>query len=80
MATAIPWIMTALSAAGTAASIKGARGGATNVLAPAAPTIDTATQSIQDVNRLRRRRGVLSTLFGGSNSTPVTATKQLLGS
>lgn len=48
---------------------------------PTAPTIDEATQNRDEYDRIRRRRGVLATLFGGvaSGSAPTVATKQLLG-
>lgn len=48
---------------------------------PGIPTLDTAAQNQQVTDRIRMRRGVLSTIYGGaSNSAPAVATKTLLGS
>jgi hypothetical protein len=37
---------------------------------PAAPTIDEATRSRQDTDRLRRRRGVYANIFAGAAAAP----------
>lgn len=37
---------------------------------PAAPTIDEATRTRQDSDRLRRRRGVYANIFAGSAASP----------
>ena len=48
---------------------------------PGIQTLDTAAQNQQVTDRIRMRRGVLSTIYGGaSNSAPAVATKTLLGS
>lgn len=48
---------------------------------PGVPTIDTAAKNIQESDRIRRRKGVLATVFGGASATaPTTASKTLLGS
>jgi hypothetical protein len=46
------------------------------------PTPDEAAQNQQVTDRIKRRRGVLANLFGGSSAAgaPNTATKTLLGS
>lgn len=49
---------------------------------PQTPTIDEAAQQTQESDRIRRRRGVLANLYGGTASgasSPTVATKQLLG-
>lgn len=47
-----------------------------------APSLDTATNaSRQEQDRLRRRRGILANLYGGtSSSAPTVGVKSLLGS
>jgi len=45
------------------------------------PQIDEAARNRQQLDRIKRRRGVLANLYGGqSNSAPAIATPQLLGS
>lgn len=53
----------------------------TPVAPPPAPTIDVAAQAAEDANRLRRRRGRASYIFGGKAApAPVmTGTKTLTG-
>lgn len=50
---------------------------------PAPPTIDTAVKNRDDLDRLRKRRGVLATIFGGSaaqdNAATATGSKTTLG-
>lgn len=66
---------------------KGARAGlnrpAQTPKPPGIPTLDTAAQNQQVTDRIRMRRGVLKTIYGGGSSNaaaPATATKTLLGS
>ena len=49
---------------------------------PGIPTLDTAAQNQQVTDRIRMRRGVLQTIYGGGSNAaaPATATKTLLGS
>jgi hypothetical protein len=48
---------------------------------PAPASIDTARQQLQENDRLRRRRGVIANIFGGSSAgAPTVAVKTLLGS
>ena len=51
------------------------------VQTPAAPTLDDARSRRDEADRIRRRRGVLANIVGGStaSSTPTVATKTLLG-
>ena len=47
---------------------------------PKAPTIDEAGKSRDEFDRIRRRRGILATIFSkNASSTPAVATQQLLG-
>lgn len=47
---------------------------------PAAPTIDTASQDQQILDRIRKRRGVFANIFAGSNpSAPTVGTTTLGG-
>jgi hypothetical protein len=47
---------------------------------PAAPTLDEARRSTDELDRIRRRRGVLSNIFGGAvGGTPTVGTTTLLG-
>jgi len=50
--------------------------------APQAPTLDSAANAAnQQDDLMRRRRGILSTMFAGNNQpAPTVASKQLLGS
>jgi hypothetical protein len=46
----------------------------------AAPTIDDAAMRQQEQDRLSKRRGVLSNIYGGAkNQTPTVQMKKLLG-
>jgi hypothetical protein len=50
------------------------------VQTPSAPTIDDAAQREQEADRVRRRRGVLANIFGGSGSgAGPTVAKTTLG-
>lgn len=45
------------------------------------PTTDEAAMQTQDLDRIRRRQGVLANIYGGSgSSTPTVGQKTLLGS
>jgi hypothetical protein len=49
---------------------------------PTAPTIDDAAKNRDEVDRIRRRRGVLANVFGGNApgaSNPAVGVKTLLG-
>ena len=47
---------------------------------PKAPTIDEAGKNRDEFDRIRRRRGILATIFSNNaSSTPAVATQQLLG-
>ncbi len=47
---------------------------------PKAPTIDEAAKNRDEFDRIRRRRGILATIFSkNASSTPAVATQQLLG-
>ncbi len=47
---------------------------------PKAPTIDEAGKSRDEFDRIRRRRGILATVYSNTaTSTPAVATQQLLG-
>lgn len=48
---------------------------------PAPPTIDEAAKRRDEVDRIRKRRGVLSTVFGGhtESANPTVGVKTLLG-
>ena len=47
---------------------------------PKAPTIDEASKNRDEFDRIRRRRGILATIFSNNaSSTPAVATQQLLG-
>lgn len=50
--------------------------------APGVPRIDQAAKNLQQMDRIRKRTGVLATIFGGreANSGPNVASKTLLGS
>lgn len=47
--------------------------------APAAPTIDQAQQSIDESDRLRRRRGVYANIFAGGGAAAPAVGKATLG-
>lgn len=50
---------------------------------PAPPTIDDAAKNRDELDQIKRRRGVLSTIFGGASAdaaSPTIGTKVLLGS
>jgi hypothetical protein len=49
---------------------------------PGTPTIDDARVQRQETDRIRRRKGILANVVGGSSasSTPNVGTKTLLGS
>lgn len=50
------------------------------VVLPKAPTIDEAGKNRDEFDRIRRRRGVLATIFSNNaSSTPSVATSTLLG-
>ncbi len=54
--------------------------GSKKVDLPSAPTIDEAGKNRDEFDRIRRRRGVLATIFSNNaSSTPAVATQQLLG-
>jgi hypothetical protein len=84
MAAAIPWVLkgvgTAFSAKTASKALKSDRS-APAIEKPAEPNIDEAAKNRGEVDRIRRRRGVLSNIFGGATSTgsPGVATKTLLG-
>jgi hypothetical protein len=63
-------------------SATGGGGDGGDVQMPSAPTFDAAAQNQQVADRIKRRRGVLANLYGGkaTTSSPLVATKQLLGS
>ncbi len=48
---------------------------------PAEPNIDEAMKNRDELDRVRRRRGVLANIFGGATSSgaPSVAVKRLLG-
>lgn len=49
---------------------------------PGVPQVDVAKSQLQQLDRLRQRRGALATMFGGQGanaSAPATAGKTLLG-
>ena len=47
---------------------------------PGVPTIDEAKQNRDEVDRIRRRKGVLANVFGGAgNASPTVGTATLLG-
>ncbi|MES1993151.1 MAG: hypothetical protein V4457_05995 [Pseudomonadota bacterium] len=50
--------------------------------APGVPQTDQAAQNLQQLDRIRARKGVLANLYGGANggAAPTTGQKQLLGS
>ena len=51
-----------------------------DIKVPKAPTIDEAARNRDEFDRIRRRRGVLATIFSkNASSTPAVATQQLLG-
>ncbi len=53
---------------------------AKDIKLPKAPTIDEAGKSRDEFDRIRRRRGILATIFSkNASSTPAVATQQLLG-
>lgn len=52
------------------------------ILKPAAPTIDDAASNRDELDQIKRRRGVLSNIFAGGDSgaaAPTVGTKTLLG-
>lgn len=53
---------------------------AKDIKLPKAPTIDEASKNRDEFDRIRRRRGILATIFSNNaSSTPAVATQQLLG-
>lgn len=52
-------------------------GKAPEVQAP--PTVDDAQRSLQEVDRLSRRKGVLANIFAGTNGGPAQVGKTKLG-
>lgn len=64
----------------TGVAIKKAMGKKPKVQTPSAPTIDDAAQREQEADRVRRRRGVLANIFGGTSSgAGPTVAKTTLG-
>lgn len=63
------------------AKVIGGGGGAEEVQEPGAPTLDDTSQRRALADRLRRRRGVLANLYGGtaSNTAPSVGLKTLTG-
>lgn len=52
------------------------------IMKPAAPTLDDAAKNRDELDQIKRRKGVLSTIFGGAEpgaASPTVGTKQLLG-
>lgn len=85
MAVAIPLALKAIGAA-TASKVgsKLVSGGAPSGAppAPAEPTIDDAASNRSEIDRIRRRKGVLANIFAGASpttSTPTVGVKTLLG-
>lgn len=81
MAAAIPLVLSAVGTAGTIyAANKASKGGALQPT-PAEPTVDEAVKNRDELDRIRRRRGVLATIAGGqsASATPTVGTKTLLG-
>jgi hypothetical protein len=84
MAMAIPFALkglgTAISGSAVRRVAKGS-GQAQPIEKPAEPTIDDAAANRSEIDRIRRRRGVLSNIFGGASSSgsPSVAVKRLLG-
>ncbi len=66
---------------GAAGGIVAGGGGAEEVQEPGAPTLDDTSQRRALADRLRRRRGVLANLYGGtaSNTAPSVGLKTLTG-
>lgn len=53
---------------------------AKDIKVPGAPTIDEAAKNRDEFDRIRRRRGILATIFSNNaSSTPAVATTTLLG-
>lgn len=66
------------------ATVKSATAGSKSLTInkPAEPTIDEAAKNRDDLDMIRRRRGVLSNIYGGadtSGTAPTVGTKTLLG-
>lgn len=66
---------------GAAGGIVAGGGGAEEVQEPGAPTLDDTSKRRALSDRLRRRRGVLANLYGGtaSNTAPSVGLKTLTG-
>jgi hypothetical protein len=54
---------------------------AQQITAPAEPSVDEAIKNRGEMDRIKRRRGVLANIFGGASSSgsPTVAVKRLLG-
>lgn len=63
-----------------AANLPGARPGPQPPVPPTPPTQDIAANAAQQqMDMLRRRRGILGNIFAGQTATPQTQSKSLLG-
>ena len=61
-------------------NIFGGQTRAEKIKVPKAPTIDEAAKNRDEFDRIRRRRGILATIFSNNaSSTPAVATTTLLG-
>jgi hypothetical protein len=85
MAAAIPIATKVIGGLFTARTVKNIakpKGGDTVQVKPAEPTIDDAAKNQGEVDRIKRRRGVLANVFGGARAaaaSPTVAVKKLLG-
>lgn len=85
MAVAVPALLSAVGVAATGKALKsavGSSGSTTLQPTPAAPTLDDAARNRDELDRIRRRRGVLANVFAGSSESAAAATvgtKALLG-
>lgn len=86
MAALIPAALTYLTyqyVAKPAAKQVGLFGNQQQQALPGPPTVDEAARNTEMLDRVRRRKGVLANIFGGSNpdaASPAVGTKTLLGS
>lgn len=92
MAAAIPWAVKAFTVKGLATAAAATAGSALLAkkaltpkapgAAPETPTIDDASAVRDSVDRIRRRRGTLANVFGGSSASaasPSVGVKTLTG-